>query len=57
MGGPYPVMEMWRKECSNVRGRAIQKCGHYVAEEQPEILLQDILEFCREEHKQPVVGQ
>ena len=48
MGGPYPVMEMWRKECTNVHGRAIERCGHYVAEEQPEILLQEILGFCAE---------
>ena len=47
MGGPYPVLEMWRRECVDVRGRAIERCGHYVAEEQPEILLQEILEFCK----------
>lgn len=46
MGGPFPVLEMWRKECLDVRGRAIERCGHYVAEEQPEILVQEILAFC-----------
>ena len=46
MGGPYPVLGMWRRECVDVQGRAIERCGHYVAEEQPEILLQEILSFC-----------
>ncbi len=48
MGGPYPVLEMWRKECADVRGRAIERCGHYVAEERPEVLLQEILAFCKD---------
>ncbi len=47
MGGPYPVMEMWRKECLDVRGRAIERCGHYVAEEQPETLVHEVLAFCK----------
>ena len=48
MGGPYPVLDMWRRECLDVQGRAIERCGHYVAEEQAEVLLQEILAFCAE---------
>ncbi len=48
MGGPYPVLDMWRRECLDVRGRAIKRCGHYVAEEQPEVLVREILAFCKE---------
>jgi pimeloyl-ACP methyl ester carboxylesterase len=48
MGGPYPVLEMWRKECLDVRGRPIERCGHYVAEERPEVLLHEILAFCKD---------
>jgi pimeloyl-ACP methyl ester carboxylesterase len=39
---------MWRKECLDVRGRPIERCGHYVAEERPEVLLHEILAFCKD---------
>ena len=46
VGAMFPVLEMWQREATNVRGHRIEECGHYIAEEQPEKLAQAILEFC-----------
>ena len=46
MGGPFDVLEMWRREAANVvGGRGIDDCGHYVAEEAPDILVEELLAF------------
>lgn len=39
------VLDMWRREATDVRGRAIDACGHYLAEEQPETVLEELLRF------------
>ena len=39
------VLGMWRREASEVRGRALDACGHYLAEEQPEIVVAELLKF------------
>ena len=36
----------------NVRGDVISDCGHFIPEEQPEVLTQHILDFFREEYQQ-----
>ena len=45
MGGPFDVWAMWRPDASHVTGRGIDNCGHYVHEEAPEILVEELLEF------------
>ncbi len=47
MGGPYDVLDMWRKEAPHVTGLGVDDCGHYVHEEAPEILIRELLEFGR----------
>ena len=37
---------MWAREAANlVGGRGIDACGHYVAEEAPDILVAELLAF------------
>ncbi|MCZ6840640.1 MAG: alpha/beta hydrolase [Alphaproteobacteria bacterium] len=45
MGGPFDVLEMWRPDAPHVTGRGIDECGHYVHEEAPDILVEELLEF------------
>lgn len=48
MGGPFDVMAMWRSVAPHASGREIPACGHYVPEEQPEILVEELLGFGRD---------
>lgn len=34
-----PVLEIWREYADDVRGEAVETCGHYIAEERPDVLL------------------
>jgi haloacetate dehalogenase len=44
----YKLLEVWRRHASGpVEGRALNS-GHYVAEEQPEDVLQEWLRFFRD---------
>ncbi len=45
MGGPFAVLAMWRPDAPNVTGRGINNCGHYVHEEAPDILVEELFEF------------
>lgn len=45
MGGPFDVLEMWRTDAPAIEGRGLDHCGHYIAEEAPEILIDEILAF------------
>lgn len=45
MGGPFDVLEMWRPDAPDITGRGIESCGHYVPEEAPEILVEELLAF------------
>ena len=45
MGGVFDVLEMWRKEAVDVRGRGIDACGHYLAEERPECVIEELVGF------------
>jgi haloacetate dehalogenase len=47
MGRLFDVMAMWRSCAPQITGRAFEECGHYVPEEQPELLVQEILQFGR----------
>lgn len=44
VGQCFEPLEEWRKVASNVRGSALP-CGHYIAEQQPQLLLQHALPF------------
>jgi pimeloyl-ACP methyl ester carboxylesterase len=39
------IFEALKPFCENVRGGLIADCGHYVPEEQPEALAQEMLKF------------
>lgn len=46
--GDQPVLEIWREVASDVRGAAIADCGHYLPEEQPEVVADHLLRFAGE---------
>jgi haloacetate dehalogenase len=41
----HDVLETWKGYANNVRGRAIEECGHFIAEENPEALLRELRTF------------
>lgn len=43
-----PVLDIWRQVATDVRGQAIAQCGHYLPEEQPEIVAAQLLAFAAE---------
>ncbi len=46
--GVFDVMDMWKACAPHATGRGLDDCGHYVHEEQPDILAEEILAFGRE---------
>jgi haloacetate dehalogenase len=46
VGRCFDVMALWRERAQQVTGRSLP-CGHYIAEEAPELLLQEALSFFR----------
>jgi haloacetate dehalogenase len=38
------VLEVWKKWAKEVHGEAIPECGHYLPEEQPEVVAEKLLE-------------
>jgi haloacetate dehalogenase len=44
MGRLYPVMDTWRARAADVRGTSLP-CGHFVAEEDPEGTIRELLAF------------
>lgn len=44
VGKCFDVLGLWRERAVQVSGRAVP-CGHYIAEEAPDLLLQEALEF------------
>lgn len=44
VGRCFPVLDLWRQAATEVSGKALD-CGHYIAEEQPAKLLEDMREF------------
>jgi len=45
MGGPFDVLKMWESVAPKLSGRGLDACGHYVHEEQPEALAEEIIAF------------
>ncbi len=45
VGKIWDVLEGWKKTCSNVTGFAVENCGHFVPEEQPEVVLDALVKF------------
>ncbi len=43
-----PVLDIWRQVATDVRGQAIAGCGHYLPEEQPDIVVEALLRFAAE---------
>ncbi len=46
VGGCFDVLALWRDAAGDVSGRALD-CGHYVAEERPDEVLDEMLGFLR----------
>ncbi len=44
VGRCFPVLDLWREAATEVSGKALD-CGHYIAEEQPAQLLEEMAEF------------
>lgn len=44
VGKCFDVLALWRERAANVTGRSLP-CGHYIAEEAPGLLLEDIFDF------------
>lgn len=44
VGRCFPVLDLWREAATDVSGKALD-CGHYIAEEQPAKLLEEMGEF------------
>ncbi|MDR0259937.1 MAG: alpha/beta hydrolase, partial [Comamonas sp.] len=44
VGRCFPVLDLWREAAADVSGKALD-CGHYIAEEQPAKLLEEMAEF------------
>ncbi|RSM84736.1 alpha/beta hydrolase [Kibdelosporangium aridum] len=43
--GQLPALEIWRDYAEDVTGSAIAECGHFLAEEQPSIVVEHIKRF------------
>jgi haloacetate dehalogenase len=44
IGSAYDVLEVWRQQAADVRGRALD-CGHFLAEERPEEVVAELRNF------------
>jgi haloacetate dehalogenase len=44
VGQCFDVLSLWRERAHQVSGRALP-CGHYIAEEAPELLLAEVTAF------------
>lgn len=42
-----PVLDIWQDYADDVRGEALPECGHFLAEERPELLLDHVIGFLR----------
>lgn len=45
--GQLSALDIWRGYATDVRGEAIPECGHFLAEEQPEAVLERLIPFLR----------
>jgi pimeloyl-ACP methyl ester carboxylesterase len=51
--GGQPVLDVWRDVATDVRGEEVAGCGHYVAEEQPDLVADRVLRFAAELTRAP----
>ncbi|HEY8475900.1 MAG TPA: alpha/beta hydrolase [Chloroflexota bacterium] len=49
IGEVLPVLEIWREYAVDVRGGPIPECGHFLPEEQPDLVLARLREFLEAE--------
>ncbi|MEU7476507.1 alpha/beta hydrolase [Lentzea sp. NPDC042327] len=47
--GSMPVLDLWRDYATSVEGAQIDSCGHFPAEEQPDVLVERIRAFLADE--------
>ena len=40
-----PALDIWREYADDVKGEAIPECGHFIPEEQPELLVEHLTKF------------
>jgi haloacetate dehalogenase len=52
VGRCFDVLALWRERAEVVSGRAVP-CGHYIAEEAPQLLLQEALDFFKTDPSHP----
>jgi haloacetate dehalogenase len=50
VGNLWDVLQGWKDLADDVSGFGIEECGHFVPEEQPEIVLNALLEFLKRKH-------
>ncbi|HEX6677893.1 MAG TPA: alpha/beta hydrolase [Actinomycetes bacterium] len=43
--GRLPVLDIWREYAADVQGEAVEDCGHFLPEEQPELVAERLLGF------------
>jgi pimeloyl-ACP methyl ester carboxylesterase len=43
--GRLPVLDIWREYAADVQGGPVEDCGHFLAEEQPEVVAERLLRF------------
>lgn len=41
----YDVLDVWQKYATQLRGRAIDNCGHFLPEEAPKTVIDELLLF------------
>ena len=39
------IVPIWQTVAENVQGGEVKQCGHFIAEEKPEFVIQQALEF------------
>lgn len=45
MGRTLPMLDLWREYADDVAGRAIERCAHFVPEERPEEVIEELRTF------------
>ncbi|GAB3009548.1 alpha/beta hydrolase [Amycolatopsis acidiphila] len=45
--GTLPTLDIWRDHAADARGVEVAECGHFVAEEQPAVVVEELRRFLR----------
>ncbi len=48
MGTTLPILDLWREYADDVRGRALERCGHFLPEERPDEVVDELRAFLTE---------